>query len=101
MTEPEIQFAVTCPVCRRESPAGFRFSVVAEALQTGDIRLYSSCHVAGWDASESELAQLREYLDATWSESLREACNDFSLDDFETPQDVAIILAGDLEEFGT
>jgi hypothetical protein len=45
--------------------AGFRISVIAAALDTGDIRLYASCHLASWEASDAELAQIREYLDST------------------------------------
>jgi hypothetical protein len=64
MTEPVILFPVKCPVCSKESLAGFRVSVVAEALQTLEIRLYANCHLTSWHASEVELAQLRRYLDA-------------------------------------
>jgi hypothetical protein len=64
MTEPEVLFPVRCPICLQESLAGFRVSVVAEALQTLEIRLYASCHVASWHASERELAQIRQYLGA-------------------------------------
>ena len=71
MSEPEILFPVTCPVCSQEALAGFRMSVVAAALHTGDIRLYASCHVASWEASEAELAQIREFLDR--SENLPDA----------------------------
>jgi hypothetical protein len=72
MIEPEILFPVKCPVCLRESPAGFRISVVVEALQTLEMRLYANCHVTSWDASEGELAHLRKYLDVVWSEQLPE-----------------------------
>ena len=73
MIEPEILFPVKCPVCLRESPAGFRISVVVEALQTLEMRLYANCHVTSWDASEAELAHLRKCLDVVWSEQLPEA----------------------------
>jgi hypothetical protein len=78
MIEPEILFPVKCPVCLRESLTGFRISVVAEALQTLEMRLYANCHVTSWDASEAELAHLRKYLDVVWSEQLPEAaeCGD-------------------------
>ena len=52
---------------------GFRISVVADAFDCGDIRLYASCHVASWEASEAEIAQIREFLDADRSESLQSA----------------------------
>ncbi len=70
MTEPEIHFPVKCPICAEEMLTGFRISIIADALHTGDIRLYSLCHLASWDASESELAHIREFLDATWRQNL-------------------------------
>ena len=73
MIEPEILFPLKCPVCLRESLTGFRISVVVEALQTLEIRLYANCHLTSWDASEAELsAHLRKYLDVVWSEQLPE-----------------------------
>jgi hypothetical protein len=80
MIEPEILFPVKCPVCLRESLTGFRISVVAEALQTLEMRLYANCHVTSWDASEAELAHLRKYLDVVWSEQLPEPaeCGDLA-----------------------
>jgi hypothetical protein len=80
MTEPEILCPVKCPVCSQESLLSFRISVVADALRTGDIRLYANCHIASWHASEAELETIRQFLDATWSESLQEACQEFALD---------------------
>ncbi len=65
MTESEILLPVTCPVCTQKMLAGFRVSVIADALDTGDIRLYASCHLASWEASEAELAQIREFLHST------------------------------------
>lgn len=53
MTEPEFVFPVKCPICSQESLVGFRISVVANALETGEIRLYANCHVASWQASAS------------------------------------------------
>lgn len=70
MTELEIPFRVRCPVCSRESPTGYRISVVVEALQTLQIRLYADCHVAGWDASDAERALSRRQsmrTDRPWS----------------------------------
>jgi hypothetical protein len=46
-------------------------SVVADALDCGDIRLYASCHIASWEASDAEIAQIREFLDADCSENLQ------------------------------
>ena len=79
MTEPEILFPIKCPVCLKESLTGFRISVVAEALQTLQIRLYTNCHVTSWDASEAELAQIRQGLDTLWSQNLPEVCQDYAL----------------------
>ncbi len=97
MSEPEILLPVKCPICSQESLTGFRIAVVADALATGDIRLYTGCHVASWDASEADLKGIREFLDVTWSEKMREACDEFSLDDPEDEEGVAIRVFGDLE----
>jgi hypothetical protein len=80
MTEPEIIFPVKCPICLQESLTGFRFSIVAAALATGHLRLYANCHVASWDASEPELEQIREFLDATWSENQNDF-EEYSIDE--------------------
>jgi len=93
MTEPEIQFPVKCPVCLQELLTGFRISVVADALNTGDLRLYANCHLASWDASERELAQIREFLDATLSENLR-PYQEFSIDDLCNEENLAFICTG-------
>ena len=74
MTESEILIPVRCPICSQEPLTGFRVSVIAEALQTLEIRLYSECHLTSWEASEFELAQIREYLYAESNEDLGEAC---------------------------
>jgi hypothetical protein len=68
MSEPEILFPVQCPVCRQQSLTEFRISVIAEALQTLEIRLYANCHLTSWDASAAELARLRKHLDEVWRE---------------------------------
>jgi len=73
MTESEILIPVKCPICSQEPLTGFRISVVAEALHTLEIRLYANCHVTSWEASELELARIREYMDADSNE--READN--------------------------
>jgi hypothetical protein len=80
MTEAEILFPVQCPICAQEALTGFRMSVVADALRTGEIRLYAACHVASWEASEKEIFSLHEYLEAGWSEEMQEACRQI---DFE------------------
>jgi hypothetical protein len=80
MTEAEILFPVQCPICAQEALTGFRISVVADALRTGEIRLYAGCHVVSWEASEKEIFLLHEYLEAGWSEEMQEACRQI---DFE------------------
>jgi len=88
MTEPEILLPVKCPICLQESLTGFRFSIVATALATGSLRLYANCHVASWDAGESELEQIREFLDATWSESQNDFA-EYSIDALLNDDDLA------------
>ena len=80
MTESEVQFPTKCPVCRQEFLTSFRISVIADGLASGDIRLYSNCHLASWDASKSELEHIRQFVDARWGVELQEACEDLSLD---------------------
>src|ERR1700761_1284104 len=93
--EPEVLVPVTCPVCSRESLAGFRYSVIADALATGDIRLYVDCHVASWDGSRLELAALRDYLDTVWGTGLHEACEEFfTLDQFLDSDSLSFIYTG-------
>jgi hypothetical protein len=75
--EPEILIPVKCPLCSQESLTGFRISVAADALESGEIRLYANCHIVSWDASVTELATIRAYLDANWSTNLQEACRSF------------------------
>jgi hypothetical protein len=91
MTEPEIHFPVKCPICSQNVLAGFRLSIVAHALDTGDIRLYSDCHLTSWDASEPELRQIREFLDATWSENLLKAGQELSFEDIPADREAAFI----------
>lgn len=90
MTEAEILFPVQCPVCAREALTGFRISVVAEALRTGEIRLYAGCHVASWEASEKEIFLLHEYLEAGWSEEMQEACRQIDLENSAANQPVFV-----------
>jgi hypothetical protein len=97
VSEPEILLPVKCPICSQESLTEFRVAVVADALATGDLRLYSGCHVASWDASEADLKEIREFLDVTWSENMREACDEFSLEAPQIEERAAFIVFGDLE----
>ena len=98
MTEPEILFPVKCPICLQESLTGFRFSVVAAALATGDLRLYSSCHLASWDAGELELGQIREFLDAAWSENQEEDLQEFSIDDLLNDEHPTFTYTGAIDD---
>ena len=75
--EPEIELPVNCPRCGQKSLSDFRLTVVAEGLQTNQIRLYANCHLASWDASETELEQIREHLDSLWSAGWQAACMQF------------------------
>ena len=94
MTEPQVLLPVTCPICGQESLVGFRISVLADAFESGEIRLYANCHVVGWDADRKELKAILEYLDAAWS-AQRMPDADGSSD----ARPCAFIVAGDLEEF--
>jgi hypothetical protein len=45
----------------------FPVLVIASALSAlTNIRLHASCHDQWWDASKTELEQIREYLGALW-----------------------------------
>ena len=74
--EAEILFPVVCPVCAQGALTGFRMGVVTEAMQTGEIRLYSSCHLVAWDANSLEIDEIREYLDGALSAALGEVCEE-------------------------
>jgi hypothetical protein len=100
ITEPEVALPVKCPICMRESLVGFRISVIADAFESGEIRLYANCHVVGWDASQEELKAIVEHLDAAWAADLRNICREMpDLDGSSDKSSCAIIIAGDLEEF--
>jgi hypothetical protein len=65
MGEPTVRFPVACPKCGREKLAEFPVDVVADALQRGsDICLVATCHDLIWTATELELEQIDEYLEA-------------------------------------
>src|ERR1700683_5453359 len=90
MTEAEILFPVQCPVCAQAAWTGFRISVVADALRTGEIRLYAACHVVSWEASEKEIFLLHEYLEAGWSEEMQEACRQIDFENSAANQPVFV-----------
>jgi hypothetical protein len=63
MTIPLIRFPVTCPICGSIVVTVFNAAEVADALlKSTPIRLYASCHDIPWDASISEVQQIREYV---------------------------------------
>ncbi len=62
MMEPEIPLPVTCPFCGEKSLAQFRVSVLADAILGDPIRLYATCHLVSWDASDVELESIRHHL---------------------------------------
>jgi hypothetical protein len=100
MTEPEVLLPVKCPICMLESLVGFRISVIADAFELGEIRLYANCHVVGWDASRRELKTMVEYLDGVWAADLQKGCSEMpALDGSSDERSCAFIIAGDLEEF--
>jgi hypothetical protein len=60
-----LRFPVTCPKCGRESLVEFPLVQIADAiLNSRRIRLTNPCHGETWNASEIELQQICEYLEA-------------------------------------
>ena len=65
MSEPTVRFPVACPKCGRERLTELPINVVADALKRGsDICLVATCHDVIWTATELELEQIDEYLEA-------------------------------------
>ena len=65
MVEFRVRFPVTCPMCGSELLAEMASNDIAGALVNHRrIRLYASCHDVSWDASDVEIRQLREYMEA-------------------------------------
>jgi hypothetical protein len=63
--EPGVRFPVTCPVCARALLTELPVAQIAEALIMGSsIGLHAKCHDVYWDATESQIQQIREYLGA-------------------------------------
>jgi len=95
MAEPEVLVPIRCPICLQESLAGFRFSVLEDALATGEIRLYANCHVTSWQGSAPELAAMRDYLDTVWGTGLQKSCPAFfELDRFLNGDSLSFIYTG-------
>jgi hypothetical protein len=99
MADSEVFFPVRCPICLRESLTGFRISVIADALESSEIRLYSNCHVMSWDASEREVDKICGYLYAMWTANPGEARREMGdLDGSSEEANLAFIDASDLDE---
>jgi hypothetical protein len=63
--EPGIRFPVTCPICARALLTELPVALIAEALMVrSSIQLHAACHDVYWDATESEVEQIRSYLGA-------------------------------------
>lgn len=65
MQEPDVLVPVTCPACGVESLCRLPVATVAEALiQHHGVMLRTACHPQEWQASSTEMHQIREYLGA-------------------------------------
>jgi len=77
MNEPTVRFPATCPKCGMERLAEFSADIVADALGRGsDICLVATCHDVIWTATELELEQIREYLEALHPGTARSYADD-------------------------
>ena len=66
MNDPAVRFPVCCPLCARELLTELSAAEVEAALSAGSaIRLRAACHDVYWDANESEIEQIRQYVGAT------------------------------------
>jgi len=61
--------------------------MIADAFESGEIRLYADCHVVSWDAGQRELKRIREYLDAMWTANPQEVRREMC--DFDSTSDDA------------
>jgi hypothetical protein len=60
-----MRFPISCPLCARESLAQFPSGLITEALIVGSaIKLHANCHDVYWEANESEVEQIRQYVSA-------------------------------------
>ncbi|MEA3174597.1 MAG: hypothetical protein QOF42_2008 [Gammaproteobacteria bacterium] len=77
MSESTIRFPVVCPKCGREQLGELPIDEVVYALNGGsDISLVATCHDVIWTATEPELHQIHEYLDAGFVDTLDAAAVD-------------------------
>jgi hypothetical protein len=66
VNEPTVRFPVICPKCGREQLNEYPVAEVAAALLSdGKLRLLAACHDYTWNATPTELEQVREYLGTT------------------------------------
>jgi hypothetical protein len=67
-TYDSVRFPVSCPACAEESLSQLPLITIANALRNGErLHLSAECHHRTWEASELEMAQIREYLRAALS----------------------------------
>jgi hypothetical protein len=60
---PNVVFPITCPDCNEESLSSLPAEAIERTVLTGEpILLRSACHKIHWQASGSEIEQLKEYL---------------------------------------
>jgi hypothetical protein len=77
MNEPTVRFPATCPKCGSERLAEFPVDIVADALGRGsDICLAATCHDVIWTATDLELEQIRQYLEAVHPGMVRRCAGD-------------------------
>ena len=63
MSEPTLNFSVTCPACALESVCEIPIAEIASGLLCGrSFRLHSHCHNRHWTASFTEREHLRKSL---------------------------------------
>jgi len=57
-----VRFPVCCPLCRQEVLGSCWIWEIDSALtEQGALSLYAPCHGMSWNASATELEQIREY----------------------------------------
>jgi hypothetical protein len=70
MAKSDVQIPVRCPECGTVALTAFPILVVVTALTSWQqMRLYSSCHETGWDATQLEIQSMREHLGENWLQS--------------------------------